>query len=120
MKKRLSKNLKELRTAYKLTQTEAGKCVGVSQKAWASYEEGRAEPKLKTMLAIAQKFGLKVDDILTKIVKMDKEWAKMVDLLEKNYGDRPAPPIFDHQLPAIEKAVVEHLTNHPMRRKSPK
>lgn len=69
MKELVSKNLKHLRVINKLTQTDAAKGVGITQKAWASYEEYRAEPKINTIINIAKYFAVSIDDILTRDIK---------------------------------------------------
>lgn len=64
----LSKNLRYLRenSKDKLSQEMLGKFVGASRSAISSYEDGRAEPKLEVLRAIADFFRVSVDHLLNQ------------------------------------------------------
>ena len=59
-------NLKKIRKIKKLSQEAFGQQFGISRAAIASYEEGRAEPKYKVMITIANHFSLSLDQLLAK------------------------------------------------------
>jgi len=62
----LASNLKYLRRRQepKLTQERLALLLSVSPSTYGSYEEGRAEPKLDTLLQMAQIFDVTVQDLL--------------------------------------------------------
>jgi len=72
-----SVNLKYLRKSKSLTQDEFGKKLGLNRSIIGSYEEGRAEPKLKTLQNISHYFKVSLDDLLElEIEKADSINAK--------------------------------------------
>lgn len=61
----LSQNLKHLRkTRAKLSQAGLAEKLGISRAALSSYEEGRAEPKLRNLNVIANFFSVSVDQLM--------------------------------------------------------
>jgi transcriptional regulator with XRE-family HTH domain len=95
----LAKNIKKLRLFKALNQTEFAELFNITRSAVGSYEEGRAEPRLDTLLKIADSFKLSVDEIIrkeltvnqiarfeypkVKNVEMDQLHEKMADLSKK-------------------------------------
>ena len=61
-----SVNLRHLRKSKSLTQQELANKLGLNRSIIGSYEEGRAEPKLKTLLNISHYFKVSLDDLLEK------------------------------------------------------
>jgi transcriptional regulator with XRE-family HTH domain len=62
----LSRNLKKLRKNKQLTQSELADKLGVNRSVIGAYEEGRAEPRLSTLVAIAHYFQVSVDALLLR------------------------------------------------------
>lgn len=62
----ISKNFKKLRLFKSMNQTEFSELFGITRSSVGSYEEGRAEPKLETLLKVADHFKLTVDAIIRK------------------------------------------------------
>lgn len=62
----ISKNFKKLRLFKGLNQTEFSELFGITRSSVGSYEEGRAEPKLETLIKVADHFKLNVDAIIRK------------------------------------------------------
>ena len=56
--------LKDVRSATKHTQAEVATYLGISQQAYANYENRRREPDLKTVDRLADYFGVTVDYLL--------------------------------------------------------
>ncbi|MGV3540926.1 MAG: helix-turn-helix domain-containing protein [Rufibacter sp.] len=61
----LSTNLKYLRKQHNLTQVQLAEKLEIKRSLIGAYEEGRAEPKLATLLRMAQVFQLPVDDLIS-------------------------------------------------------
>ena len=62
----IGKNIKKLRVLNNLNQQDFGKLFEIGRGSIGSYEEGRAEPKLDTLIKIANHFHLSLDKLLTK------------------------------------------------------
>lgn len=62
----IGRNIKKIRVLKNLNQQAMGDLFGISRGSIGSYEEGRAEPKLETIVNIANHFDLSLDMILTK------------------------------------------------------
>lgn len=60
----LAHRIKDLRKAAGLTQQALADGLGLKRSALGAYEEGRAEPKLATLVAMARYFGLTLDALV--------------------------------------------------------
>lgn len=60
----LSTNLKYLRKQHNLTQVQLAEKLEIKRSLIGAYEEGRAEPKLATLVKMAQVFQLSVDMLI--------------------------------------------------------
>lgn len=60
----LAQNLKTLRKEKKLTQAQLAERVGVNRSVIGAYEEGRAEPKLSTLVLLSRFFNLSLDELV--------------------------------------------------------
>jgi len=60
----LSTNLKYLRKQQNLTQVQLAEKLEIKRSLIGAYEEGRAEPKLATLVKMAQVFQLSVDELI--------------------------------------------------------
>ena len=56
--------LKQLRKNKGLTQAEIANIIGMSQSVYARYESGKIDPPIETLKALADYFGVSVDEIL--------------------------------------------------------
>lgn len=81
---KIGKNIKKIRATKGLSQTEFGKIFGITRGSIGSYEEGRAEPKIDTLLQIANKFSISIDDITTKDVTVNLLSGFNPDNISKN------------------------------------
>lgn len=57
----LSKRLKELRESRRIYQREFAEILGMSFRGYQNYETGQSEPKLATLIAIADYFQVSID-----------------------------------------------------------
>lgn len=62
----IGKNIKKIRTIKKLSQASFAEIFSLARPSVGAYEEGRAEPKIDTVIQIARYFGLSVDILLTR------------------------------------------------------
>lgn len=61
----IGKNIKKIRTLKKLSQSEFAKIFDLNRGNISAYEEERAEPKINTIVQIANTFGVSVDLLIT-------------------------------------------------------
>ncbi|MFC5270312.1 XRE family transcriptional regulator [Adhaeribacter terreus] len=62
----LSTNLKYLRKRLGITQAQMAEKINIKRSLIGAYEEGRAEPKLSTLVSIARLFGISLDSLITQ------------------------------------------------------
>lgn len=59
------KNIKKIRGIKSLSQQAFADLFGLKRGTLGAYEEGRSEPKIETIIKIANYFSISIDDILT-------------------------------------------------------
>ena len=62
----IGKNIKRIRSAKKLSQSQFAEVFNLTRGSVGAYEEGRAEPKIDTIIQIASYFSLSIDLLLNK------------------------------------------------------
>ena len=70
--------LKEYRKRSKITQKEISRMLNLPQTTYSSYETGKAEPDLKTLVALANLFHISTDELLgqQKIKTLNKNFSE--------------------------------------------
>ncbi|MFT4970338.1 MAG: transcriptional regulator with XRE-family HTH domain [Chitinophagales bacterium] len=63
------KNIKTLRQSNGLSQQEFANLFELSRASIGSYEEGRADPKIDTLIKIAKYFKVKIDQLVIGRIK---------------------------------------------------
>ena len=63
----LGKRIAALRRQKRMSQQELARAIAVSASAVGMYEQGRREPPLDRLLAIAELFGVSTDYLLTGV-----------------------------------------------------
>jgi transcriptional regulator with XRE-family HTH domain len=63
---KIGKNIRKIRTVKKLSQASFAEIFNLARPSVGAYEEGRAEPKIDTVIQIANYFGLSTDALLTR------------------------------------------------------
>ncbi len=77
----IGKNIRKIRISKKMTQTEFAELFNLKRTAVGSYEEGRAEPKIDTLIKIADYFKLSLDQLLRKELSINEIFHFRDDLL---------------------------------------
>ena len=62
----LSTNIKSLRKRLGITQAQLAEKLNIKRSLIGAYEEGRAEPKLSTLVSIARLFNITLDSLITE------------------------------------------------------
>ena len=57
----LAKRLKELREGRRIYQRELAEILGMSFRGYQNYETGQSEPKLETLIALADYYQVSID-----------------------------------------------------------
>ncbi|RLD49866.1 MAG: hypothetical protein DRI94_10215 [Bacteroidetes bacterium] len=78
----IGKNIRKIRMSKKLTQTEFAELFDLKRTAVGSYEEGRAEPKIDTLIKISDYFKLSLDSLLRKELSINEIFRFREDLLQ--------------------------------------
>lgn len=60
------KNIKKIRSVKTLSQQSFAELFDLKRGTLGAYEEGRSEPKIETIIKIANYFSIPIDDLLTK------------------------------------------------------
>jgi transcriptional regulator with XRE-family HTH domain len=84
----IGKNIRKIRTIKKLSQQDFAKIFNLARPSVGAYEEERAEPKIDTVIQIAQYFGLSVDVLLTKELTINELYK--FDIFRNINDDLPA------------------------------
>ena len=61
-----SEHLLQLRKSKGLKQTELASKIGISWRAYQTYERGQREPALSTLIALADFYDLNLDDLVCR------------------------------------------------------
>jgi transcriptional regulator with XRE-family HTH domain len=83
----IGKSLQSIRKRRGFTQKELGEKIGLTREAVASYETGRSQLMVTTMLAMAAILRVSVSEILgleyqTTEINVSRRWAKRMDIIE--------------------------------------
>jgi transcriptional regulator with XRE-family HTH domain len=115
----IGKNIRKIRTVKKISQADFAELFGLGRPSVGAYEEGRAEPKLDTIIKMAQHFGLSIDVLLTKeltvneLYKFDIFHKDKLDLQKE--GNTASLDKDDNQAdtPLVRKeAFLEYIVNY--------
>lgn len=93
----IGKNIRKIRMAKKLSQADFAALFNLARPSVGAYEEGRAEPKIDTIIQIAQHFGLSIDLLLVKEITINElyHFDKHATGVFQNAGESgrlPEPP----------------------------
>ena len=61
-----AEHLLQLRKQRGLKQTELAKIIGIGWRAYQTYERGEREPTLSTLIALADFYGLSLDELVCR------------------------------------------------------
>lgn len=82
MKKIEYKKIKELRKHQGLSQMELSRLLGISEQAVSKWELGYSQPSANHLIALAQIFGVSMEEFLTASAAVQKEIQGMKSLTE--------------------------------------
>ncbi|MEM7552450.1 MAG: helix-turn-helix domain-containing protein [Bacteroidota bacterium] len=87
----IGKNIRKIRTLKKLSQAEFADSFNLARASVGAYEEGRADPKIDTLVAIAKKYNLSIDLLITRELTLNDlvHFDSLHDQYSKQNSDRP-------------------------------
>ncbi len=99
------KNIRKIRKVQKLSQAGLAELFGLTRASIGAYEEGRAEPKIDTILEIANHFNLTLDDIIGKELTVNDLYQ--FDIFK---GDHIHPAIRKNENLSISQKKIKMIT----------
>ena len=78
----INTNLKFWRRELSLTQAQLADKLGIKRSLIGAYEEGRAEPKLTTLVKMARLFGISLDALVTTDFSKKRQAAAVMRQLQ--------------------------------------
>lgn len=74
-------NLKQFRQKHKLTQTAAAEAIGIDQRQWNRYENGKNQMPILYIKALCEKFQISADELIGNEKNNDTD--KLKKLIEE-------------------------------------
>ena len=96
----LARNIKKLRLFKSLNQTDFASLFDLNRPTIGSYEEGRSEPKLATLIKIAKHYKLTIDEIVSKELTVNQ-----IAGFERAVTIKTDLPIVEQKLELIERKL---------------
>jgi len=117
----IGKNIRKIRSVKKMSQAEFAKIFNLARPSVGAYEEGRAEPKVDTIIQIARHFGLSIDVMLTREITINELYK--FDIFSQKIRSKPQELPIDtlkadrsKQVPLIKVASqLEYIANYKNR-----
>jgi len=104
------KNIRKIRSVKTLSQQAFAELFDLKRGTLGAYEEGRSEPKIETIIKIANYFSIPIDDLLTRELTVN-ELLKFKSSLSEQH-DLPSPETFK-KIPCItEKNAADYILNY--------
>lgn len=101
------KNIRKIRGVKGLSQQAFAEIFNLKRATLGAYEEQRSEPKIETIIKIADYFSISVDDLLTSKLTVNK-LSKFKDNLALGTEDKE---VFT-QIPCITKKTISNYLLH--------
>ncbi len=79
----IGRNIRKIRSVKNLSQAKFAELFKLARPSVGAYEEGRSEPKIDTVIAIAQHFNLSIDLLLTKDITVNQLYHFDIDKVEE-------------------------------------
>ncbi len=98
------KNMKALRSKYKISQAQLADAIGVSQQSVNKYENSSVEPDIETLIKIADRFSVSVDYLIGHTGQSDSFLSLSADEKETLVGYR----FLNEKEKEIIKMIIEN------------
>lgn len=108
----IGKNIKKIRAAKKLSQAAFADLFSLARPSVGAYEEGRSEPKIDTIIAIANHFSLSTDALLRKELTVNELYS--FDILKGEFDPTQMPPALGKSVKSPKKESAFHIGEYSM------
>lgn len=108
----IGKNIKKIRTVRKLSQAAFADLFSLARPSVGAYEEGRSEPKIDTIISIANHFSLSTDALLRKELTVNELYS--FDILKGEFDPTQMPPALGKSMKSSKKESSFHLGEYSM------
>lgn len=125
----IGKNIRKIRTVKKLSQASFAEIFNLARPSVGAYEEERAEPKLETVIQIANYFGISIDSLLTKELTINDLYNFNVHLNQEHSEQKQEEPkavSFSSSIKSVlvpgdkQLEYIVHINNRDFLAKLPK
>lgn len=113
----IGKNIKKIRSVKKLSQAQFAELFDLTRGSIGAYEEERAEPKVDTIIQMANYFGLTIDLLLNKELTMNELFS--LDIVKEKldqaheFDKAPAKPFSTSGIRLVKiNQYAEYIVNH--------
>ncbi|WP_440122184.1 helix-turn-helix domain-containing protein [Tenacibaculum sp. Ill] len=104
------KNIRKIRSVKRLSQQAFAELFNLKRATLGAYEEGRSEPKIDTIIKIANYFSIPIDNLLTSELTVNNllQFKESLTLETEKL-----PKETTSKIPCItEKAITQYLEHH--------
>lgn len=101
VKKKIAANLRSLISIRGTTQSEVAELLGLSQSSVSKWAQAAVMPDLKSIVGLADLFGVTVSEIVGDAKSEDFE-NSTYHISDETWGRKPAPAIDKEELEAME------------------
>ncbi len=111
----IGENIRKIREAKKISQADFAKLFNLARPSVGAYEEGRSEPKIDTLIQIANHFRISIDLLLTRKLTVAEIYSfdqlnKKLDAVH-NKREKPADGFLS--IPFVSMAdYVDYIVKH--------
>ncbi|UMQ41226.1 helix-turn-helix domain-containing protein [Chryseobacterium sp. Y16C] len=104
-------NIKKIRQVKGLSQKAFADLFELNRGVISAYEEGRAEPKIETVLKVAHYFSLDLDDFLTKTLQVNHlaSPSNIDSLMFVNEAHTSSDPAVQKQEISAEEKIMQKI-----------
>ena len=107
----ISKNLRKLRKEHDMTQDELARKLGVSYQSVSKWEQGKSNPDLAMLPAIAVLFGVTIDELYgMDEIKRQQRLVKLNKRIKENYQLHRV----NNNIPLIQEALDEYPDSYDL------
>lgn len=107
----LSNNIRHLRKMAKMSQEDFSKLVGLNRGNIASYENGTAEPKIHSLVKIANQFKVDMVDLVLKDLTISTNYEMAVSAFHRQVVRDGEILDEQHEIAQEFETVIESLHN---------
>jgi len=101
------KNIRKIRSVKTLSQQAFAELFDLKRGTLGAYEEGRSEPKIETIIKIANYFSIPIDDLLTRELTVN-ELLKFKSSLSEQYELPHPKPLNRYRV--LQKKILQIIS----------